>query len=133
MKKTKINANTVINLDTNKMRWDTSVNEKLLTNLNEETMVIEEEKKFNSNFMNLPDTQKNNIMEEIQKFINNENGNIIFINHIRSILIDRKHYNTFSPESMEIIKFLDYLAKNNLEKLQEILRNFNQVSKNPEK
>ena len=96
-------------------------------------MVIEEEKKFNSNFMNLPDTQKNNIMEEIQKFINNENGNIIFINHIRSILIDRKHYNTFSPESMEIIKFLDYLAKNNLEKLQEILRNFNQVSKNPEK
>jgi hypothetical protein len=95
-------------------------------------MIIEEEKKFNSNFMDLPDTQKNSIIGEIQKFINNENGSIIFINHIRSILIDRKHYNTFSPKSMEIINFLDYLAKNNLEKLQEILKNFNQICKNPE-
>lgn len=58
--------------------------------------------------------------KEIQKFINDENGSIVFINHIRSILVDSKHYHTFSPKSIEIIKFWDYLAENNPKKLQEI-------------
>ena len=49
---------------------------------------------FYNDFATLENTKQQYLIEALQRFVQGINGNIIFINNVRSVLVDRRHYNT---------------------------------------
>lgn len=75
---------------------------------------------FYNDFATLENTKQQYLIEALQRFVQGINGNIIFINNVRSVLVDRRHYNTFDMVAVRMIHYLEYVAENDKEKIKEI-------------
>ena len=74
---------------------------------------------FYNDFATLENNKQQYLIEALQRFVQGINGNIVFINDVRSVLVERR-YHTFDKVALRMIHYLEYVAENDKGKLKDL-------------